>query len=197
MTTEWWVPVLSFAGGSGVTLAVEYLRTLTARADRQQAAIERRQDREAERVAKERERRSQLEDEHRASQREALVELQEKLSNYIRVSGQSHHADYMAWKAAGKPNKYPVSLLPHELSESLNTLQRRIQILSERIGDEHVRSGVANLTVTVNDSLSISDPDEAWTSGAQASLLFKEINASIGNALRSLTSSGGQQELPE
>ena len=52
LATEWWVPVLTFAGGSGVTLAVEYLRSLTARADRSQAAIERREDREVERSAR-------------------------------------------------------------------------------------------------------------------------------------------------
>lgn len=194
MATAWWVPVLSFAGGSGVTLAVEYLRTLTARSDRQQAAIERRQDREAERAAEERQRRSQLEDEHRMSQRDALVELQEKLSSYIRISGQAHHADYTAWKAAGKPEKYPVSQLPHELSENLSSVQRRIQILSERIDNDSVRSGVGKLIATVTDSLSISDPNKAWESGAKAAALFGRINASIGGTLRSLTSRDGEDK---
>jgi hypothetical protein len=101
LATEWWVPVLSFASGSGVTLAVEYLRTLTARADRRQAAIDHRHDLEAERAARVSERRSALADEHRASQREALVELQDILSEYIRKSGEASFADRMAWEAAG------------------------------------------------------------------------------------------------
>jgi len=187
VSTDWWVPVLSFASGSGVTLAVEYLRTLTARADRRQAAIERRTDRETERSAKERERRLQLEDEHRAGQREALTELQDKLSDYIRKSGEAQHADQMAWGKAGKPDHYPVSLLPHTVSEDLNNLQRRIQIIAQRIDNETIRNGVAALVGRVNDSLAVREPGKAWRLGAQAAEEFGTLNSRIGEGLRSLT----------
>lgn len=116
-----------------------YLRTLSARADRRQATVERQEDRKAELLARERGRLQQLEDEHRTAQRETLTELQDKLSDYIRKPGEAQHADYMAWKRAGKPEKYPISLIPEEISEMLNTLQRRIQILAVRADDERCR----------------------------------------------------------
>lgn len=187
MSTEWWVPVLSFAGGSGVTLTVEYLRSLTARADRRQTAIERREDREAERTARQVERRVQLEDERRVDQREALTELQDKLSDYIRTSGEAQHADQMAWQKAGKPSRYPVSQLPPSLSETLNTLQRRVQILAERIDNERVRKGVAALVAQVNSSLTDKSPDTAWQLGARTAEDFGALNSIVGEELRSLT----------
>jgi hypothetical protein len=167
VSTAWWLPVLTFVGGSGVTLGVEYLRTLSVRADRRQAAIERREDREAERSAKERERRLQLEDEHRAGQREALTELQDKLSDYMRKSGEAEHADYVAWQRAGRPDDYPVSLLSPGVSEDLNALQRRIQILAERVDDEQIR----RLGVRVPPSALDIRRSEATFSGVRGGLL--------------------------
>lgn len=190
MATEWWVPVLSFASGSGVTLAVEYLRTLSARADRRQAALERREDRETERLVRERERHLQLEDEHRASQHEALTELQDKLSDYIRKSGEAQHADQMAWQQAGKPDRYPVSLLPDGLSQELNTLHRRIQILAARIDDELIRSGVYGLIDRVNESLLSRKADKAYHVGGQAAKEFGVLNSCIGETLQSLAARG-------
>jgi hypothetical protein len=186
MATEWWIPVLSFAGGSGVTLAVEYLRSLTARADRRQAALERREDREADRSTRERERRLQLEDEHRAGQREALTELQDKLSDFIRTAGEAQHADQMAWKQAGQPDHFPVSQLPDGISVELNTLQRRIQILAVRIDDEQIRDGVDALIGLVNDSLTVRKADRAWQVGSQAAKEFGNLNSRIGEELRLL-----------
>ena len=186
MATEWWVAVLSFASGSGVTLAVEYMRTLSARADRRQAALERREDRETERLVRERERRLQLEDEHRASQRETLTELQDKLSDYIRRSGEAQHADQMAWRKAGEPDSYPVSLLPDPLDIDLNTLQRRIQILAARTADEQIRSDVDALIGHVNESLLSTKADKAWRVGGQAAKEFGALNSLIGEKLRSL-----------
>jgi hypothetical protein len=187
LATEWWVPVLSFAGGSGVTLTVEYLRSLTARADRRQTAIERRDDRKSEQAARATDRRLHLEDEHRASQREALVELQDKLSDYIRTSGEAQHADQMAWQKAGKPDKYPVSQLPSLVDEMLNTLQRRVQILAARIDNEEVRQGVSELVLRVIDFLSVKESDRAYRLGGRAAADFGALNSRIGQELRSLT----------
>jgi hypothetical protein len=186
MTTEWWVPVLSFVGGSGVTLAVEYLRTLTARADRRQTTLERREDRQAELISRERERHLQLEDEHRASQRETLTELQDKLSDYIRKSGEAQHADQMAWQEAGRPDQYPVGLVPNDVDIELNTLQRRIQILAARTDDDQIRSDVGVLINRVNESLSSKNAGRAWQVGARAAGEFGMLNSRIGEKLRSL-----------
>jgi hypothetical protein len=190
MTTEWWVPVLSFASGSGVTLAVEYLRTLAARADRRQAALERREDRATERLVRERERRLQLEDEHRASQRETLTELQDKLSDYIRVAGKAQEADQAAWQEAGKPDQFPVRSLPDGVGVELNTLQRRIQILAARTDDEQVRSGIDVLIDHVNGSILSRKADRAWQVGGQAAAQFGVLNSRIGEKIRSLAAQG-------
>jgi hypothetical protein len=186
MDTEWWLPVLSFASGSGVTLAVEYLRSLSARADRRQAAQERREDREVERLARERERRMQLEDEYRASQRETLIELQDKLSDFIRKSGEAEHADRMAWRKAGEPEHYPVSQLPDQISEDFNTLQRRVQILAARTDDEEIRTEVDALIDQVLQCLSSTDPNKAWLAGGQAAKQFGVLNSRIGEKFRTL-----------
>jgi hypothetical protein len=186
MATESWIPILSFVGGSGVTLAVEYLRSLSARADRRQAALERREDREADRSVRERERRLQLEDEHRTSQREVLTELQDKLSDFIRTVGKALHADQMAWKQAGQPDDFPVGQHPDEISVGLNTLQRRVRILAARVDDEQIRDGANALMGRVNDSLNARNSDRAWQVGSQAAEEFGDLNSRIGEGFRSL-----------
>jgi hypothetical protein len=187
-SVPWWVPILTLIVGSLVTLGVEYIRTVNARADRQEAAIERKEDREAERAAREQERRGNLADEHRAQQRDALVELQEKVSAYIRLNGDAQHADSMAWKAAGEPaDRFPVSLLPEGLSDEINAVQRRMQVLAQRIDDAGVRDLVGQLVQTANTLIVPSDrkPPSA-AAQIRMSDAFQALNDQIGRILRSL-----------
>ncbi len=183
-----WVPVATLVIGALVTLAVAYLQSRTARADRQHAALERREDREAERAARGQERHQRLGDEHRAFQRDTLIELQEQVSAYLRLNGKAGHADEMAWKAAGEPtDRFLVSQLPEGLSEEINISQRRIQVLPQRVDDDAVRDGVRELVDAAN---AIADPPDKKPPASAAKIrlgtVFQALNNRIGEILRTL-----------
>jgi hypothetical protein len=194
MSDLWWLPVLTFVGGSGVTLGVEYLRTIVAREDRRQDAAERAADRQAvaaERAADRRavaadrrqRREAHLRDSLRAERREAMLELQEQLSDFGRKVGAANHADLMAWRAAGEPEHYPVAQLPDGLSEDLNRLQRRILVLKERIDDEQLRTLVSRfLELALAEGRSRVEAERQMR---EAMSRFAAVNSRIGALLRS------------
>jgi hypothetical protein len=186
--TAWWLPIVTFVGGAVLTLAAAYLQALTARADRGQAAADRRQDRAEERAARQEERRQELADEYRARQRDALTELQEQLSGFMRLIGRAHHADEMGWKQAGEPkDQYPVGPLPEGLGEEINGVQRRLQVLRERVDDAAVRASVSDFIHTGNAVIPAAG-DHAATNAAfgQFAAAFQPLNEQIGSMLRTL-----------
>lgn len=181
-----WLPIATFVGGSGVTLGVEYLRSLTARADRQQVANEAKEERVAATNARSDERMQRLADEHRARQRDALTELQERLSDYMRANGRAHHADEMAWDSAGRDSENgPATLLPSDLSDELNSLQRRIAILAERVDDGEVRRLVREI-VHAASGLAMASRQDAKRLMEKLITLFQRANERIGEQLREL-----------
>ncbi len=178
-----WVPIVTFVGGSIVTVGIEYIRVLNSREDRRQTSEEAKADRDATRLERAEERHQRLSDEHRNEQRETLLELQEKLSDYLRSIGKAHNADQQAWSDAGEPAQYPVSLLPDGLSEEINVVQRRVQILSQRVDNDKVREEVSNLISAAAEMMLNRDAK------SQRVLLtiaksFESLNGLIGSALR-------------
>lgn len=185
----WWVPVVTLVLGAMVTLGVETIRSRDARADRQQAATERRADRAAEREALDRERGQRLADEHRRQQRDSLTELQEAMSSYIRLIGRGHHHDVMAWRAAGEPAEYPVDMLPEGLSEEINVVERRVQVLSQRVDDAEVRDGVREVVVCGLGAIPARKVGDAGSANAALGRMvtaFSTLNERIGSILRGL-----------
>jgi hypothetical protein len=181
--TPWWVAIVTFVGGSGVTLAVEWFRTLNARADRQEAAIERREDRVAESTARAEERQAVSAREHHGRQVATLQALQDVLSDYMRSRGEIEAFDRSAWRKAGSPSdKFPVSLLPEDLSDRNNDLQRRVQVLAKRVDDDDVRLGARELLrVSAVIASSIREAEQSMT---EASNRFVDLNERIGLAIR-------------
>ncbi len=179
----WWVAIVTFVGGSGVTLGVEWIRTLNSRADRQQAAIERREDRVAESSARSDERQAALAREHHGRQVATLEDLQFALSDYMRSCGEIEAFDRSQWRKAGCPSDtYPVSLLPEDLSEENNRLQRKVRVLAERVDDTTVRIGVRDL---VNASTHMARSIEESTGlMTEAGNQFEGLNRRIGSAIR-------------
>jgi hypothetical protein len=187
-----WVPVLTLVVGAAVPVLVEYIRTFSARADRTQAAAERRAERDHDLKAREEERRQNLTDKRQAYQRDTLTELQEQLSSLTRITGKAHHADRAAWKAASRPTTYPVSLLPPGVSDEFNVVQRRVLILSERVDEAVIRDGVRSLLQAIGNAVplpGVSTAAEADTALLQAVERFRSLNETIGSTLRSLPAS--------
>lgn len=182
-----WVPFAAAAFGSAVTLAIAYIQSLGARADRRQAAKEAAVEREVARENRREERRQRLLDEHRERQYATLTELQEQLSDFIRAVGRAHHADTQAWQAAGKPTAYPVRPLPPGLSDTLNTLQRRVLVLAQRTADNEIRDAATSL---VTMAMRISDADRRAADGIMRRLAadFPAVNERIGTALAAIPS---------
>ncbi|HXN59261.1 MAG TPA: hypothetical protein VN886_02305 [Acidimicrobiales bacterium] len=186
--TVWWVPIVTFVGGSAVTLGVEYLRTRQAREDRRLDAAERNEDRVEERNARSAERAELRREEHNARQRAALIELQERLSDWMRVCGQSEMLAVEAWAAAGKPTGefVPILSTSPELSETLNGFQRRVLVLSERINDATIRS----ILVDLNDGYVRWGMAQTMLAGVTAQTdmggCFRNVNERIGQLLREI-----------
>lgn len=181
-----WVPIVTFVGGSAVTLGVEYIRSLTARADRRQAAADAKAEREAATNARREERTQRLTDEHRARQRDALTELQERLSDFIRATGQGHHADEMAWEAAGLESEHqPVSQNPPGISDEINTQQRRMMILAQRVEDDEVRALMREITAAASE-LTLAGRGAARSTMLKLARDFERANERIGAQLRAI-----------
>jgi hypothetical protein len=183
--TPIWVPILTFVGGAVVTMIIEFLRTIDARQDRRQDAAERRADREAEVETRAEERVALRLEEHRERDRASLTELQDRLSDYVRKTGRAHAEDFVAWRAAGEPEKYPVGRLSADLDKTLNDDHRRVLVLMERVDSEAIRDGVLILarlcaTVLAEDS-SYAVSKKALDEVADT---FASVNAEIGRALR-------------
>jgi hypothetical protein len=182
-----WVPIATAFGGSVVTLAVAWLQSKSAGADRRQAAIEASAERAIAAEDRHEERRQQLLDEHRERQYATLVELQQRVSDFVRAVGAAHHSDEMAWKHAGEPSHFPVSLLPEEMSEQLTTTQRRVLVLSQRAADPEIREGVKNI-VTQGIQATSEGLDATRAAMKQMANGFPALNELIGAALRAIPS---------
>lgn len=169
---SWWLPVLTFVGGSGVSLAIAYIQS-----------AERRSDRQAEATSRTAERQVLQDEDHRARQRTTLTELQEVLSDFIRAAGEGEFLDRQAWRAVGEPTQFNRPPWPDGLSEQINTLQRRFQVLKERIDDDEVREGVDLLFSLWLQSQSgpfVDSPTRLTEMGHR----FVVVNAQIGRAFR-------------
>ncbi len=176
-----------------ITLTGEYIRSLNSREDRRLESADRAADREAEVKARQDVRVQALADEQRSFQRDTLLELQEQLSDFLRLGGEAVHHDRQAWRAAGEPDHYPVSLLPEGVSDGYNVLQRRIQILTQRVNDDELRAMVTlfvDLSTASTNAKSMVDADRFET---ECVLQFRSTNECIGSLLRMRPTSG---ELP-
>jgi hypothetical protein len=181
-----WVPIVTFVGGSAVTLAVEYIRSITARADRRQAAAEAKAERDAAADTRREERTQRLADEHRARQRDTLRELQERLSDFIRAVGQGHHADEMAWAAAGPEAEcQPVGQNAPGISDEVNTQQRRMMTLAQRVEDDEVRELIREIIAAASE-LTLAGRDAANSTMLRLARDFQRANDRIGVQLRAI-----------
>lgn len=131
-----WVPIAALLLGAAVPLLVELIQTRRSAADRRAQSADRRAEFQAEAGDRRDERREIRREQHRARQIDTLVELQQLASDYMRKVGEAYFFDQRAWREANRPDQFPVSLMPEGLSEELNTMQRRLQILRERVDDE-------------------------------------------------------------
>ena len=96
----------------------------------------------------------------------------------------------MAWQAAASPTQYPVDYLPAGLSDEINTVQRRVKVLSERVDDAQVRDGVR---AVLHAGVGAIPPPSAGADARSAdaammrmAVAMESLNERIGTILRSL-----------
>lgn len=143
-SNELFVSLGTFAAGYLFSFGGEYLRSRSAKEDRSEERTNRELDRNAERDALEARLRAKRIARHLENQLSWLVELQDVLSNYMRAFGEIEHTDIMAVRQSGEV-RIRVPLLPEELSERANVLQRKAIVLASRIDSKEVRDGVQAL----------------------------------------------------
>ena len=92
----------------------------------------------------------------------------------------------MAWDSAGRDSENgPATLLPSDLSDELNSLQRRIAILAERVDDGEVRRLVREI-VHAASGLAMASRQDAKRLMEKLITLFQRANERIGEQLREL-----------
>ena len=122
----------------------EYLRSRSAKEDRQELRTNKQLDRDAERDALRAKLRAKRLARHFENQLNWMVELQDVLSEFMRAFGQIEHADFLALKGSGE-QKTRLPLLDEALSERANSLQRRVIVLASRVDSKDVRDRVRDL----------------------------------------------------
>lgn len=167
MTTENWIPLLTFVlGYVGRSISDLF----------QDRRILRR-----EREAREASKGERLLERQENFQRDNLLNLQESLLQLMRGAGAAHHRDVMAYKQAGEWQK---QLLPPELDEMLTNAQGRTAMFMVRAQDTALRELVRQLKeleVEITLARSLLDSERALQSAGK---LFVDCNFRIGELLR-------------
>ena len=134
----------AFVAGYLFSFLGEYVRSRTAKQDRDLERTNRNLDRKADHAALLSRQRDKRLAKHYDNQLTWMVELQEVLSDFMRTFGEIEIADLSAIRHSGQ-EKIRLPLLDDALNEKANVLQRRAIVLASRIDSDEVRDGVGKL----------------------------------------------------
>lgn len=116
-------------------------------------------------------------------QRSTLLELQERVAEYLRATGEAHHADEMAARQTGA---WHSNLLPEGVNNRIFVAQTSMTKLRERVKDEQIRSMVKKLTQICVDVLLTDSATRGRELMTAAGELSGSLNECIGEQLRTL-----------
>ena len=122
------------------------------------------------------------------TQEERRIQDELWLSDWMRSCGKSEQLAFEGWVAAGNPTRefVPVPFSSPEPSETLNTFQRRVLVLSERIND----AGIRSILVDLNGGYVVWGRAQNMMEGIAAQTRmgdgFRKANETIGELLREL-----------
>jgi len=119
----------------------------------------------------------------REFQRNNLLELQDSLSQQMRMIGRAHLEDVEYFRKSGSGERS--NLLSVELDQELMLSSRRVAILTERIYDDSLRDNLKELRQNMTNVLMAKSKNESREMLQQASDRFEQFMEQLGVVLRS------------
>lgn len=117
----------------------------------------------------------------RAFQRDTLIAVQDSLQDAIRLMMRAHLEDLVAHRKGGEWGK---GLLNGELDESIQSTNRKLAVLSERIANDSIRSELKELRMTIAQALLASSENDAEAIVINSTSLANVFMENLGAALR-------------
>lgn len=142
-----------------------------------------RRTREREREARREIRRDQLFERRNAFQREILLELQDKVMDFVRTTMQINQKEILASRGAGHWVKRS---LPDELSEESRLDNAKTTVLAVRVRDKTVRDLVGELKQHTMALVFAQNEQASMLALPLVTGVFDRLNARIGELLREM-----------
>lgn len=164
-----WLPIVTLVAGVLLKAVVDWISE--GRSFRREQIVRRETRRDAARLR-------QIE-----FQRSTLLELQDQLSAFIRMTAAAHHQDVIAHREGSQWRR---QMLSPDVNEGFNVSQRAVLRLSVRVREETIRG----LSASINKAcvaVTQSPHEEAGTMAlGMAAGYFEQVNERIGEVLRDL-----------
>lgn len=119
----------------------------------------------------------------REFQRYNLLELQDSLSQNMRLIGRAHIEDVESYQKSDSGERS--NLLSEELNQELMVSSRKAAILTERIADNTLRDNLKELRQKMTDVLVAKSETESREMLQIASISFEQFMVQLGVVLRS------------
>ncbi len=111
-----------------------------------------------------------------------LLELQDSLSQHMRLVGRAHIEDLESYKKGRNGERS--NLLSEELNQELALSNRKLYILTERITDDELRSNLKELHQKMNKILFAKSETESRDTLQTAVTNYEQFMAQLGIVLR-------------
>jgi DNA phosphorothioation-dependent restriction protein DptG len=118
---------------------------------------------------------------YREFQRDNFLELQEKLSNGMRLVCRAFFEDFENYK---KTNNWKTSMLPHELDQEIGNCFRELSLKTERVDENELRNEIISLKNNMADFLLVKTSESAERKLRELTDTFQKVMPKLGKALR-------------
>lgn len=118
---------------------------------------------------------------YREFQRNTLLELQDSLSQNLRLIGRAHLEDLASYR---QNDGVRSNLLSAELDQDIMLSNRKNAILTERISDDELRNNLKKLRQNMNDVLFAKSENESRNKLQIVSSCFEKLMEELGVVLR-------------
>ena len=119
----------------------------------------------------------------REFQRNNLLELQDSLSQNMRLIARAHLEDVESYRKSSTGGRS--NLLSEELNQELMLSSRKVSLLTERIADNSLRDNLKDLKQNMTDVLMAKSETESRELIRSASSGFEQFMVQLGVVLRS------------
>lgn len=128
-------------------------------------------------------RRAQLAERRANFQRETLIDLQDAVTKFTRITGKMHHIERMELKKTGKWGGF---LFPEGLSDSALEANVKIMVLNSRVRDEHIRELAERFRGHANKIGILPSPQATEDASLKMIETIDPLHKRIGEILRKL-----------